>query len=153
MQFVKYNVAGTVFFWSTYIMFFVLNTLLQWPEVQALATASIIGHVFYFILDKEWVFSSDGTTKKSLGELLRFAVFMALNYFLNLYFVWLLDVRFGLTPYLGQFVTAGFFVIWSYVGLKYWVFPVSVKRTKKGKQYASRSRKRSTAKQKAARTA
>lgn len=128
IEFIKYNVAGTVFFWSTYIMFFVFNRYVGWPEIQALAVASIIGHVLYFILDKQWVFSSDGSTKKSLGELVRFIIFMAFNYFLNLLLVYALLYYFDLTPYLGQFVTAGFFVFWSYLGLKYWVFPAALKK-------------------------
>lgn len=136
VEFAKYNVAGSVFFWSTYLLFFLFETFLQWPEVQALAVSSIIGNILYFALDKEWVFSSDGSTKKSLGELVRFIIFMAFNYFLNLFLVWALLVYFDLTPYLGQFVTAGFFVFWSYLGLKYWVFPAANK--KKGVPHAAR---------------
>lgn len=147
IEFVKYNIAGTVFFWSTYLLFFVFETFLKWPPVQALAVASIIGHIFYFILDKEWVFSSDGSTKKSIGEFIRFAIFMTFNYLLNLFLVWALLTYAGLSPYLGQFVTAGFFVFWSYLGLKYWVFPaqVSNKRSK-----ADAARRRKSSQQKAA---
>lgn len=29
----------------------------------------------------------------------------------------------GITPYIGFFISAGFFTIWSYLWYKYWVFP------------------------------
>jgi putative flippase GtrA len=30
---------------------------------------------------------------------------------------------FGITPYIGFFISAGFFTIWSYLWYRYWVFP------------------------------
>ncbi len=29
----------------------------------------------------------------------------------------------GITPYIGFFISAGFFSIWSFLWYKYWVFP------------------------------
>jgi hypothetical protein len=34
----------------------------------------------------------------------------------------------GLTPYLGQFVSSGFFTIWNYFWYRFWVFPESHKQ-------------------------
>jgi putative flippase GtrA len=29
----------------------------------------------------------------------------------------------GITPYIGFFISAGFFTVWSFLWYKYWVFP------------------------------
>lgn len=120
-QFIRFNIAGFIFFWATYGLYFVFEQLLGWPSAWALATGSLIAHAIYFVLDKEWVFNAKGARKKTAGEMLRFAIFMSMNYFINLGIVLGLE-QYGLTPYIGQFVAAIFFTFWNFFGLKIWVF-------------------------------
>lgn len=125
IEFLKLQLAGNILFWGTYIGFFVFHELLHWEELAALATASIIAHILFFIADSEWVFDErgkKGRQRKTLVELAHFAIFMGVNYFINLAIIHALSVYFDITPYIGQFISAMFFVIWNYVGLKYWVF-------------------------------
>jgi phage shock protein PspC (stress-responsive transcriptional regulator) len=44
------------------------------------------------------------------------------NFFINLGIIAGLDYYFGISPYIGQFVSAAFFTLWTFGGLKYWVF-------------------------------
>lgn len=139
IQFIKLQLAGNVLFWGTYIGYFVFDELLRWPELTALAVASIIAHVLFFIVDSEWVFDEKGERRKTPGELTRFAVFMGINYFINLGIITGLSHYLGLTPYIGQFVAALFFTLWTFIGLKYWVF-----RKPKSRKGAERVSRKST---------
>ena len=129
-EFIRYAVAGNVFFWVTYIGYLVLRHLFDWPEAASLATASIIAHIIYFALDKEWVFSKDKKRRKTGVEFTRFGAFMAFNYFLNLGIVLGLSQN-GIIPEIGQFISAWFFTLWNWIGFKYWVFkPDLIKRSR-----------------------
>jgi putative flippase GtrA len=121
IQFIKLQLAGNILFWGTYIGFFVLHELLDMPEISALALASIVAHVLFFIADSEWVFAKSGE-RKSRGEITRFIIFMGINYFINLGIITGLSHYFDITPYIGQFIAALFFTFWTFIGLKYWVF-------------------------------
>lgn len=141
VEFIKLQIAGNVLFWGTYIGFPIFHEILYWPSFWALFTASLIGNVLFFILDKKWVFS-DQTSKKrrTRTEVIRFTLFMTLNFFINLGIVEGLKVYFGVSEYIGQFVAAFFFTVWNYVGLKFWVFgsgiPHAIRYVKKElKQY------------------
>lgn len=135
-EFIKLQLAGNVLFWGTYIGFFVLEKLLHWPQLSALATASIIAHIAFFIVDKEWVFADKTGRRKTGGEIVRFIIFMGLNYFINLGIIEGLSRYFDITPYIGQFVSAAFFTVWNFAGLKFWVFQepqhhaITIKRTR-----------------------
>lgn len=122
IQFIKLQLAGNILFWGTYIGFFLLHELAHWPELTALATASVIAHALFFIADSEWVFDEKGKRRKSPGELTRFVIFMGINYFINLGIIYGLSYYFDITPYIGQFIAGLFFTFWTFIGLKYWVF-------------------------------
>lgn len=140
IQFIKLQLAGNILFWGTYIGFFLLHELALWSELAALATASIIAHILFFIADSEWVFDEKGQRHKTSGELVRFIIFMGINYFINLGIIAGLSYYFGITPYIGQFVAALFFTFWTFIGLKYWVFrkPKAKRRNRKGVSSGSR---------------
>lgn len=122
IEFIKLQLAGNILFWVTYVGFFVLHGLLHWQDVPALATASLLAHLLFFIANKQWVFDDKTGKRKTGSEIIRFILFMGLNYFINLGIVAGLDNYFNITPYVGQFVAGLFFSIWNYVGLRFWVF-------------------------------
>ena len=135
VEFIKLQLSANILFWGTMGGLFVLYDLLEWPQLMALATASIVAHVVFFIVNKEWVFSDESGKRKTSREVVRFVLFMGLNYFINLGIVtasshYLSNVDaitgaftdFDPTPYMGQVIAALFFTVWNYVGLKFWVF-------------------------------
>jgi len=122
IQFLKLQVAGNIIFWGTYIGYFVSDYFFNKPELWALAVASLIAHGIFFVVSREWVFNTETGERKSRQEIRRFIIFMGFNYFLNLAIIEGLRMYFGLSPYIGQFISGFFFGIWTYVGLKFWVF-------------------------------
>ena len=122
IEFVKLQLAGNILFWGTYIGYFLLEDVAQWGYMEALVTASLAAHFLFFIANKEWVFEDETGKRKTSVEVLRFIIFMGLNFFINLGIVVGLQQYFDITPYIGQFISGFFFTIWSFVGLKYWVF-------------------------------
>lgn len=122
VEFLKLQLAGNILFWGTYLGFFLLYEVANWTEVLSLAVASVIAHALFFIANSEWVFDEKGERRKTSGELTRFVSFMGLNYFINLGIIYGLRFFFDITPYIGQFISALFFTLWTFIGLKYWVF-------------------------------
>ena len=142
IEFIKLQLAGNILFWGTYLGFFLLYEIVEWPEFVALATASIIAHGLFFVANSEWVFDENGERKKTKGELTRFIIFMGVNYFINLGIIYALSHYFGITPYIGQFISALYFTIWNFVGLKYWVFREAHKHASlhtRGKNHGKRT--------------
>ncbi len=138
IEFLKLQLAGNVLFWGTYLGYFVFEQWAGWAHLPALVTASLIAHVLFFIVDKEWVFNTDTGREKTVGEAMRFAIFMGLNFFINIGIITGLDVFFGITPYIGQFISAMFFTFWTWLGLKFWVFHSVSPQTKQHSLYAKR---------------
>lgn len=122
IEFIKLQLSANILFWGTLGGLFVLYELLEWPQFIALATASIIAHIVFFIVNKEWVFDDKTGKRKTSGEVVRFIVFMGINYFINLGIVTGLSHFFDISPYIGQVIAAIFFTAWNFIGLKYWVF-------------------------------
>lgn len=121
-EFVKLQLAGNVLFWVTYLGSACLLELMHWPSLPALALASIVAHILFFVIDKKWVFSTKTGKKKTSNEIRRFIVFMGGNYFLSLGLILGLETYFGISPYVGQFISAFLFSIWTWLGLRFWVF-------------------------------
>lgn len=140
IEFVKLQLAGNILFWGTYIGYFLLFELAGWGYMEALVTASLVSHFFFFLANKEWVFEDETGKRKTSVEAIRFALFMGLNFFINIGIITGLQHYFDITPYIGQFIAAFFFTIWSFVGLKYWVFrdvkhsALKIKRKANGKR-------------------
>jgi putative flippase GtrA len=137
VEFIKLNIAGNVLFWGTYFGFTVFDKIFHWPELPALATASILAHILFFIIDKEWVFEDKTGKRKTRDELVKFGIFMGFSFFLNIAIIEGLSKFAGVSPYIGQFVAAGFFVLWNFIGLRWWVFKemrhqaITIKRPKR----------------------
>lgn len=127
IEFIKLQLAGNILFWGTMGGSFVGAEWLHWSDLRALVTASILAHIAFFIVDKEWVFNSETGQQKTAGEVVRFALFMGLNFFINIGIVMatkqFLGPDFVVDPlYVGQFAAGVFFTFWTYLGLKFWVF-------------------------------
>ncbi|MGB3023194.1 MAG: GtrA family protein [Candidatus Saccharimonadales bacterium] len=122
IEFVKLQLAGNVLFWGTYIGYFVSDKILHRPSIMALAVASLIAHALFFVINREWIFSDKTGDRKTRNELVRFIIFMGLNFCINLGIIAGLETYLGLSPYVGQFVAGLFFTVWTFVGLKFWVF-------------------------------
>lgn len=122
LQFIKLQLAGNILFWGTYVGYAFADNVLHNRTWLALAIPSILAHVVFFVVDKNWVFSDETGKRKTMGEIVRFVSFMGINYFLGLGIVLGMERYFGITPYVGQFISGLFFALWVWFGLKFWVF-------------------------------
>ncbi len=122
VEFLKLQLAGNILFWGTYLGYALFYEVFDWPGWCSLVIASVFSHFAFFIVDRDWVFSDETGKRKSTGEVVRFIVFMGVNFFINLGIVLGLEKYFGISPYIGQFVSGLFFTFWTFLGLRFWVF-------------------------------
>lgn len=123
VQAVEYLVSGGTYFWSGYALFAVLWSSLHWSLWWASITANLFGWTINFVLQRYWVFRNPHL-KGHLGEVTgRYAAITLVDFGLNYLILYGLQQQ-GITPYLGQFISAGFFTVWNYVWYRWWVFPV-----------------------------
>lgn len=134
IRFAEYMVGGTAQFWSGYAAFAVLDVLLGVSFWWAKALAYFVGVTVNFGLQRFWVFKQKRITKRQVESTAeKFYGLMFLNFVLDLAIVGGLR-EFGLTPYIGQFVSAGFFTVWNYALFKIWVFRKLRKNQRKVKR-------------------
>jgi putative flippase GtrA len=116
----EYLVSGGAWFWSGYILFALLFGGLGIGVVPAKIISYIFGLTVNFLLQRYWVFDAD--SRKQLDVVTgRYVALSVVNLGIDTLIVWSLSEA-GLTPYIGQFVSAGFFTVWNYAWYKLWVF-------------------------------
>lgn len=117
----EYLVSGGAFFWSGYGAFFVFDMLLGWSLWWATSISYLIGWTVNFLLQRYWVFANPKLKKHELEVTGRYIIISAVNVPIN-YFILATLKSVGITPYIGQFVSSGFFTVWNYLWYKLWVF-------------------------------
>lgn len=128
IEFIKLQLAGNILFVGTLLGVAVADHILYTDPFWGLVGGSIVAHVLFFLVNKNWIFHT--SSRQGYGEILRFVIFMTFNFFLNIFLVSLLTRLIliqmpsveGFEYYLGVIAAAVFFAIWSYIGLKFWVF-------------------------------
>lgn len=129
LQFIKLQFAGNILFIGTLAGVAVADTLLHTDPFNGLIVGSALAHVLFFYVNKTWIFGESSSQRDS-GEVLRFVLFMSFNFFLNLFLVELatslvllhLPSAEAFAYYIGVISAALFFAVWSFAGLKFWVF-------------------------------
>jgi putative flippase GtrA len=137
VQFIKYSVSGGAYFWSGYLMFFIADKGLHWSLWWAKLSANILGWIVNYTLQRYWTFNNAELKKHKTQVTFRYAVITLVDFVLDYAIVASLK-HYGLTPYLGQFASAGFFTFWNYFWYKFWVFPEKFDMDKKKKVHTVR---------------
>jgi putative flippase GtrA len=125
IEFVKSNIAGNSMFVTTYITYFVCDSLLGVSVELSLLYATIMGNtlgvLLNFLIQKFWVFKpgQKSTTTIQVG---RYVVFMIMNAAINYGIILGLETYLHITPYIGQFIAGYFFIGWNYFWYKLWIF-------------------------------
>jgi putative flippase GtrA len=121
-QIVEYLVSGGAYFWSGYLAFFVFYQWLHWSLFFAKIGADLVGWIVNYVLQRYWVFNDPALSKHKTEVTTRYLIITAVDFLIDYLIVKeLKDI--GITPYIGQFVSAGFFTVWNYFWYKFWVFP------------------------------
>ena len=121
-QAIEYLVSGGAYFWSGYLAFFIFDKGFHWTLWWAKITADLVGWIVNYVLQRYWVFNNPDLAKHKTDVTTRYIFITAVDFVLDYIIVKELKTH-GLTPYLGQFVSAGFFTVWNYIFYKFWVFP------------------------------
>jgi putative flippase GtrA len=126
----EYLISGGAYFWSGYATFFVLDKGFGLSLWWAKLLANIVGWVINYALQRYWVFRNPSLKKHQTEVTTRYVIITLVDFVLDYLIVaWLKSL--GLTPYLGQFVSSGFFTIWNYCWYRWWVFPSQFKQQAK----------------------
>ena len=125
----EYLISGGAFFWSGYIAFFAFDKGLHWSLWWATSVSYLIGWTVNFLLQRYWVFNNPKLAKHQMEVTGRYIIISLVNLLINYLILQSLKAA-GITPYIGQFVSSGFFTVWNYMWYKLWVFPSKFPRKK-----------------------
>lgn len=110
-EFIKLQIAGNILFFGTFFGFYIGDKVLHTPQLPTLIVSSILANILFFIVDRDWVFTSDGI-QRSGRSMHRFIIFMTLNFFLNIGLIELFGWLLRTTPELNS--TMILFTIWGF---------------------------------------
>lgn len=125
-QFLKYLAGGSLYFWSGYAIFAICYSGFHLWWLWGKALGDIIGWTLNYLAQRYWTFAG---THKSLSEMqhVRRYIFISCIGLVLDYLIIAGLKHIGITPYIGFFISAGFFTGWNYLWYKYWVFPETKK--------------------------
>jgi putative flippase GtrA len=121
-QFAKYMSGGTLYFWVGYGVFALCYTGFGWNWFPSKLLADAIGWSLNYFVQRYWAFNSDHLKLSEMQHVGRYIFIESIGFILDYLIIFGLN-RAGVTPYIGFFVSAAFFTVWSYLWYKYWVFP------------------------------
>ena len=122
LQAAEYLISGGVYFWVGYLVFALCWSVFGWSLWWAKLTANIIGWTANYLMQRYWVFDNTDL-KNHRTEVTGRYIFITLVDFMMDYLIVAGLRTIGITPYIGQFVSAAFFTGWNYFWYRFWVFP------------------------------
>ena len=120
-RFLKYWAGGGVYFWLGYAVFAIFYSGLHWNWLPAKIIADITGWSANYVIQRFWAFA-DRIHLSEMQHAGRYIFIESIGFVLDYLIIWGLK-SIGITPYVGFFISSGFFTIWSYLWYNYWVFP------------------------------
>lgn len=121
-EFAKLQLAGYIPFWGKYLGFAFFDNFTSLNQFYSLLIPTIIANILFFIVDDRWVFGRKGRKGQTVPEAIRFFIFIAFSELIVFSMTISMSTYLNLTPYLGQFVSGFFMAIWTFLGLRFWVF-------------------------------
>ena len=125
----EYMISGGAYFWTGYLVFFLIDKGLHGSFFWAKSVSTLAGWTVNFLLQRYWVFNNPKLRKHQTEVTGRYAIITLADFVID-YFLVLGLKNIGITPYIGQFVSSGFFTVWNYLWYKFWVFPEKFARKK-----------------------
>lgn len=128
VQYAKFMVGGSVYFWVGYAVFAVCYSGLKWYWLWAKVAADGIGWSLNYIVQRYWAFGGGVRHLSEIQHIGRYLFIETVGFVLDYALIAGLRLM-GISPYIGFFISAGFFSVWSYFWYKYWVFPSGPQKT------------------------
>jgi putative flippase GtrA len=129
---VEYFVSGGAYFWSGYLMFFFIDKGLHGSFFWAKSISTLFGWTINYLLQRYWVFNNPKLKKHQTQVTGRYIFITLVDFVLDYFIVYGLKLV-GVSPYIGQFVSSGFFTVWNYLWYRFWVFPDKFKKKGRSK--------------------
>ncbi len=127
-QFLKYLAGGSLYFWVGYAVFAICYSGFKWNWFPSKVAADAIGWSLNYLVQRFWAFGEQHHLRE-IEHLARYLIIESIGFVLDYAIIWGLKAI-GISPYIGFFVSAGFFTVWSWLWYKYWVFPEKSKHSK-----------------------
>lgn len=121
VQFAEYMVGGASYFWSGYLIFAVCYSGLGWNWLPAKMLADAVGWTLNYVIQRYWAFANPALRHHEAATVGKYGTLTAFNFGLDYLIIWGLN-SVGITPYIGFFISAGFFTVWNYLWYRFWVF-------------------------------
>ncbi len=121
IQFIEYFIGGTSYFWSGYLIFALCYSGLGWAWVPAKMVSDAVGWTINYLIQRYWAFNKPQLAQHEGRTVGRYGIITAVNFGLDYLLIWALK-RIGISPYIGFFISAGFFTVWNYAWYRTWVF-------------------------------
>lgn len=124
VQFLKYMVGGSLYFWSGYLIFAVGYSLFHWWWLWAKLAADGVGWSLNYIVQRRWAFAGQAKSLSEMQHVGRYLFIESIGFVLDYAIIGGLKAV-NISPYIGFFISSGFFTVWSFLWYKYWVFPAT----------------------------
>lgn len=121
IQFLEYMVGGGVYFWSGYAVFALLYSGVGIDWVPAKIAADVVGWTLGFLVQRYWAFNDPRLKGRNVRVTGRYVGITAVNFVIDYAIIASLKAV-GVTPYVGFFISSGFFTVWNYIWYRFWVF-------------------------------
>lgn len=122
VQFLKYQAGGSLYFWSGYGVFALAYSGLHWHWFWSKVMADIVGWSLNYFVQRYWAFNSGQLKLSEMQHVGRYIFIESVGFVLDYLIIAGLNAV-GISPYIGFFIAASFFTVWSFFWYKYWVFP------------------------------
>ena len=122
IQLAEYLISGGLYFWTGYLVFALCWSVAGWSLWWAKLSANLVGWTFNYLMQRYWVFKNDDLRDHKTEVTGRYIFITLVDFVMDYLIVAGLKAQ-GVTPYIGQFVSAGFFTGWNYFWYRFWVFP------------------------------
>lgn len=114
-------VGGGVYFWLGYAVFGILYSGVHWSWLPSKVVADVTGWTAGYLVQRFWAFR-DRIHLSEVQHAGRYVCIESVGFVLDYLMIWGLKTL-GVSPYIGFFISSGFFTVWSWFWYKYWVFP------------------------------
>jgi putative flippase GtrA len=125
-RFIKYLAGGSLYFWVGYAIFAIAYSGLHWGWLPAKILADTIGWSINYLVQRFWTFA-DHVHLREMQHAGRYVFIESIGFVIDYLIIYGLK-QIGISPYIGFFISSGFFTVWSWIWYKYWVFPNNEQR-------------------------
>lgn len=121
-QFVHFSGVGLISAIGHFGLLIALVQGMHVTPVAASAAGALLGAGINYALNYRYTFRS---SKRHREAALKFSLVATIGLLLNTLLMWLCVVQLGLHYLIGQIITTGLVLIWSFLGNRYWSFHVA----------------------------